>query len=76
MYASETKKFEFLVHLDRFSKYLKYLRNFEKWSKWTKNSDVFRGIHNSLPSFWAELGYSQIKIDHIADSRLKLECIL
>ena len=32
-YASEAKKFEFLVHLDRFSKYLKYLRNFEKWSK-------------------------------------------
>ena len=23
----------------------------------------FQGIHNSLPSFWAKLGYSQIKID-------------
>ena len=32
MYASEAKKSEFLVHLDRFSKYLKYLRNFEKQS--------------------------------------------
>ena len=36
----------------------------------------FRGIHNSLPSFWAKLGYSRIKIDHkichfIADSLLK-----
>ena len=43
MYASEAKKSEFLVHLDRFSKYLKYLRN------------------------------SRIKIDHIADSLLKLQ---
>ena len=33
----------------------------------------FQGIHNSLPSFWAKLGYSQIKIDHIADSLLKLK---
>ena len=33
----------------------------------------FRGIHNSLPSFWAKLGYSQIKIDHFADSLLKLQ---
>ena len=32
----------------------------------------FRGIHNSLPLFCAKLGYSQIKIDHIADSLLKL----
>ena len=28
---------------------------------------------NSLPSFWAKLGYSQIKIDHFADSLLKLQ---
>ena len=33
----------------------------------------FRGIHNSLPSFWAKLGYSWFKIDHIADSLLKLQ---
>ena len=33
----------------------------------------FRGIHNSLPSFWAKFGYSRIKIDHIADSLLKLQ---
>ena len=33
----------------------------------------FRGIHNSLPSFWAKLGYSRIKIDYIADSLLKLQ---
>ena len=33
----------------------------------------FRGIHNSLSSFWAKLGYSQIKIDHFADSLLKLQ---
>ena len=31
----------------------------------------FQGIHNSIPSFWAKLGYSQIKIDHIAGSLLK-----
>ena len=36
----------------------------------------FWGVHNSLPSFWAKLGYSWIKIDHkidhfIADSLLK-----
>ena len=31
----------------------------------------FRGIHNSLPSFWAKLGYSRIKIYHIADYLLK-----
>ena len=72
MYASEAKKFEFLVYLDCFSK---YLRNFEKWSKWTKNSNFFvsEALHNSLPSFWAKLGYSRIKIDHIADSLLKLQ---
>ena len=64
MYASEAKIFEFLVHLDCFSKYFKYFRNFEIGSKWTKNS---------LPSFWAKLGYSQNKIDHIADSLLKLQ---
>ena len=26
----------------------------------------FRGMHNSLPSFWANLGYSRIKIDIIS----------
>ena len=31
----------------------------------------FRGIHNSLPSFWVKLCYSLIKINHIADSLLK-----
>ena len=67
MYASNAKKSEFLVHLDHFSKFLKYFKYFEKRSKWT-----FRGIHNSLPSFWAKLSYSQIKIDHIADCLLKL----
>ena len=41
VYASEAKKFEFLVHLDRFSKFLKYFKYFEKRSKWTKNSDFF-----------------------------------
>ena len=35
--ASEAKKFEFLVHLDHFSKYLEYLRNFVKLYKLTKN---------------------------------------
>ena len=44
-----TKKFEFLVNLDQFSKYLKYLRNFEKRSKLTKNSDFFpRGEQATL----------------------------
>ena len=33
----------------------------------------FQGIHNSIPSFWAKSGYSRIKIDHIADSLLKLK---
>ena len=33
----------------------------------------FRGIHNSLPSFWAKLGYFPIKIDHISDPLLKLQ---
>ena len=33
----------------------------------------FQGIHNSLSSFLAKLGYSQIKIDHFADSLLKLQ---
>ena len=33
----------------------------------------FWGIHNSLPSFWAKLGYSPIKIDYIADFLLKLQ---
>ena len=31
----------------------------------------FIGIRNSFLSVWAKLGYSQIKIDHIADSLLK-----
>ena len=30
-------------------------------------------IHNSLPPVWAKLGYFWIKIDHIADSLLKLQ---
>ena len=33
----------------------------------------FWDIHNSLPSFWASLAYSGIKIDHIVDSLLKLQ---
>ena len=33
----------------------------------------FQGIHNSLPSFWAKLGYTQIKIDYISDSLQKLQ---
>ena len=33
----------------------------------------FWGIHNSLSSFWAKLGYSWIKIDHFVDSLLKLQ---
>ena len=32
----------------------------------------FQGVHNSVPSFWAKLDYSRIKIDHIADFLLKL----
>ena len=71
-----SKEIKFLVYLDHFSKYLKYLRNFENQPKWTKNSNFFASKarrHNSLPSFWAKLGYSWIKIDHIADSVLKLQ---
>ena len=33
----------------------------------------FLCIHTSLPSFWAKLGYSQIEINHIAVSLLKLQ---
>ena len=33
----------------------------------------FQDVRNSLPSFWAKLGYSWIKIDHITDSLLKLQ---
>ena len=33
----------------------------------------FQGIQNSLPSFGAKLDYSRIKIEHIADSLLKLQ---
>ena len=33
----------------------------------------FQGINNSLPSFWAKLGYFRIKIDHFAESLLKLQ---
>ena len=70
MYTLEAKKFEFLVHLDRFSKFL-------------KNSDFFPPeaytLHNSLPSFWAKLGYSRIKIDLLSlcftNSSLKLKWI-
>ena len=37
-------------------------------------SDFFASkAHNSLLSFWAKLGYSQIEIDHIADSLPKLQ---
>ena len=41
MYASEAKKSEFLVNLDRFSKFLKYFKYFEKRSKLIQNSDFF-----------------------------------
>ena len=57
MYASKGKKFEFFVHLDHFSKKFKYFKYFEKLS----------------PIILAKLGYSRIKIDHIADSLLKLQ---
>ena len=70
MYASEAKKSEFLVHLDHFSKFLKYFKYFEKGSKWTKNLNF---IASEAYTFWAKLGYSRIKIDHIADSLLKLQ---
>ena len=70
VYASEAKKSEFLVHLDHFSKFLKYFKYFEKGSKWTKNLNF---IASEAYTFWAKLGYSRIKIDHIADSLLKLE---
>ena len=63
MYASEAKKSEFLVHLDRFSKYLKYLRKSEKRSKLTKNSDFFSSKAYATLSHHFELNYSQIKID-------------
>ena len=61
VYAPEAKKSEFLVNLDHFSKFLKYFKYFEKWSKLTKNLDFFTS------------DYSRIKIDHIADSLLKLQ---
>ena len=55
-----------------------FAKFFEKQSKWTKKLRFlcFWGIHNFLSSFWAKLGYSRIKIDHmiyhlIADSLLK-----
>ena len=74
VYASEAKKFEFWVHLDHFSKFLKY---FEKLYKWTKNLDFFaseaNALRNSLPSFWAKLVYSRIKIGLIIGSFLKLQ---
>ena len=59
------------------AKYLKYLKYYQKRSKWTKNSDFFASeAYTTLPPFWAKLGYSRIKIDHFADSLLKLECNL
>ena len=64
-----SKKSKFLVHLDPFSKFLKYFKFFEKGSKWTKNSNFFA----SEPIFWANLDYSRIRIDHMADSLLKLQ---
>ena len=37
-------------------------------------SDFFASkAHNSLLSFWAKLGYSQIEIDHIRVSLLKIQ---
>ena len=51
-----------------------YFKNFEIRSRWTKNSDLFASkAYTILPLFWAKLGYPQIKIDHIADSFLKLQ---
>ena len=48
-----------------FRLFFKTFQTFEKFCFW--------GIHNSLPSFWAKLDYSWIKIDHTADSLLKLQ---
>jgi hypothetical protein len=39
--SPRSKKSEFLVDLDRFSKFLKYFKYFEKQSKLTKQSDFF-----------------------------------
>ena len=44
MYASEAKKFGFLVHLDRFSRYLKYLRNFEEPEFFFKVSNTLQSL--------------------------------
>ena len=58
LYASEAKKLELLVDLDHLSKFFKYFKMNQKLKFL-----CFQGIQNSLPSFWAKLGYSQIKID-------------
>jgi hypothetical protein len=47
--SPRSKKSEFLVDLDRFSKFLKYFKYFEKPSKLTKNTDFFaRGERPTL----------------------------
>ena len=60
-----------------FRPFFKIFEIFEKFWKTVRMNQklrflCFQGIHYSLPSFWAKLGYSWIKIDHIADSLLKL----
>ena len=56
-----------------FQKFLKHFKYFENGLN-DQISDFFASeAHNSLLSFWAKLGYSQIEIDHIAVSLLKLQ---
>ena len=73
MYASKAMKFGTLGSFRHFSKYLKYLRNFEKWSKLNKNLSFFASKAYTTLSHHFELSYSRIKIDHIADSLVKLQ---
>ena len=50
-----------------FGSFRPFFKIFEKFWRLPRHTQF------SLPSFWAKLGYSRIKIDHIADSLLKLK---
>ena len=51
-----------------------FFKIFEIYEKFWKTHISLLLMHIQLsPSIWAKLGYSHIKIDHIADSLLKLQ---
>ena len=68
----ESKEIRVFGSLRQFFKYFQIFQIFKK-DNLNEPKTQIQDIHNSLPSFLAKLGYSRVKINHIADSLLQLQ---